>query len=108
MGIEKFKIGAEREALQFACDSAAHSDEKVPIAWFDCGSYSDNVELAEAAGWTTRRNGLSAWFCPQCVRIIFGCCGDRGGCVSRKAIAQTFVALRLPIHRGVLRVRLAA
>lgn len=68
MGIETFRIGAEREALQLACDSAAHSDEKVRIAWFDCGSYSGNLELAKAAGWIARRNGLSAWLCPQCMR----------------------------------------
>jgi hypothetical protein len=66
--METFKVGAEREAIQPACDSVAHRDEKVRTAWFACGSYSDNLVLATAAGWIARRNGIRAWFCPQCVR----------------------------------------
>jgi hypothetical protein len=68
MGMETFKIGAEREALQLACDSVAHRDEKVRTAWFACGSYSGNLALATAAGWIARRNGIGAWLCPQCAQ----------------------------------------
>ena len=68
MGVETFKVGAEREALQFACDSVAHHDEKVRTAWFDCGSYSVNLGVATAAGWIARTNGIGVWLCPQCVR----------------------------------------
>ena len=67
MGIKIFKISGERQALEFACDSPAHGDE-IRIAWFDCGSYSGNLCLANAAGWTELHENAGGWICPQCVR----------------------------------------
>jgi hypothetical protein len=65
MGLKSFQTNVGREALELECDGRGHRD-KVPTAWFDCGSHSDNLGLALAAGWTERRNARGTWFCPQC------------------------------------------
>lgn len=64
MGLKSFEMGG-REALEVACDGAAHrSDPRT--AWFDCGSGFGNLALAIAAGWTERRSPKLMWLCPQC------------------------------------------
>ena len=66
MGINTFKIGAEREAFELTCDSHSHGDN-APRAWFDSGSLSGSAWLAVTAGWKEyRRKGVSAWLCPRC------------------------------------------
>ena len=65
MGFRTFKISGERQALEFTCDSPAHGDE-IRTAWFDCGSHSGNLSLANAAGWTELHESTDAWICPQC------------------------------------------
>jgi hypothetical protein len=68
MGLKVFQIVAGRESLEVKCDDPAHGDE-IRTAWFDCGSHSDNLTLAIAAGWGERRNNrTSIWLCPSCVR----------------------------------------
>jgi hypothetical protein len=69
MGVKIFKISGERQALEFTCDSPAHGDE-MRTAWFDCGSYSGNLCLANATGWTELHENTGAWFCPQCVHRV--------------------------------------
>jgi hypothetical protein len=66
MGINSFKICAEREALELTCDSISHGHNP-PRAWFDSGSVSGSAWLAVTAGWKEyRRKGASAWLCPRC------------------------------------------
>jgi hypothetical protein len=64
MGLKLLQIVGHREALAVECDDPAHGDE-IRTAWFDCGSHSDNLTLAIAAGWGERRNNrTSIWLCP--------------------------------------------
>ena len=66
MGINTFKIGAEREAFELTCDSISHGNN-VPRAWFDSGSLSGSAWLAVTVGWKEyRRKGASALLCPRC------------------------------------------
>ena len=66
MGINTFKISAEREALELTCDSPSHRDN-APRAWLDCGSLSGSAWLADAVGWKEYRcKGATAWLCPRC------------------------------------------
>ena len=66
MGINTFKIGAERQAVELTCDSPSHRDN-APRAWFDSGSLSGNAWLADTVGWKEYRcKGASAWLCPRC------------------------------------------
>jgi hypothetical protein len=66
MGLKVFKVGGEREALGIECDDPVHGDEE-RMAWFDCGSHSNNLTVAIAAGWLERRGDrTSVWFCPPC------------------------------------------
>ena len=53
MGINTFKIGAEREAFELTCDSHSHGDN-APRAWFDSGESSP-----EALGWRSPPAGKS-------------------------------------------------
>jgi hypothetical protein len=53
----------ERKALEVGCDDPAHGGD-VRTAWFDCGSLSNNVALAMAAGWNEYGGG--DWLCPAC------------------------------------------
>jgi hypothetical protein len=50
MGINTFKICAEREAFELICDSHSHGDN-APRAWFDSGSLSGSAWLAVTVGW---------------------------------------------------------
>ena len=66
MGINTFKICAEREAFELICDSHSHGDN-APRAWFDSGSLSGSAWLAVTVGWKDYRcKGVSAWLCPRC------------------------------------------
>ncbi len=65
MGINTFKICAEREAFELICDSHSHGDN-APRAWFDSGSLSGSAWLAVTVGWKEYRcKGVSAWLCPR-------------------------------------------
>ena len=55
----------ERKALEFECDNPAHRREMRTMR-FDCGSLSNNVALALAAGWHKQRG--DRWLCPSCGR----------------------------------------
>ena len=67
ISLKVFAIVREREALEVECDDPGHSGAGQK-AWFDCGSHSDSIKLAKAAGWTERRiTGTTLWLCPQCV-----------------------------------------
>jgi hypothetical protein len=66
MGINTFKICAEREAFELTCDSHSHRDN-APRAWFDSGSPSGSACLADTVGWKEYRcKGAAAWLCPRC------------------------------------------
>jgi hypothetical protein len=70
MGLKVFQIVQGRDTLEVECDDPAHGDE-IKTAWFDCGSHSDNLTLAIAAGWGERRNNrTSVWLCPSCVAAL--------------------------------------
>jgi hypothetical protein len=78
LGLNIFKIGAEREAAALSCDCPAHGGS-ARTAWFDSGSQSGNLCLAKAAGWTEGRSGRGAWICPQCAeRTLQNKMGDEG------------------------------
>jgi hypothetical protein len=66
MGINTFKIGAERQAVELTCDSISHGDN-APRAWFDSGSLSGSTWLALTVGWREYRcKGATGWLCPRC------------------------------------------
>jgi hypothetical protein len=68
MGLRFFQIEGEREALEIECDDPAHGDQ-VRTAWLDCGSRSNSLTLAIAAGWAERMSDrTTVWLCPSCVR----------------------------------------
>jgi hypothetical protein len=80
MGINTFKIGAEREAFELTCDSISHGNN-VPRAWFDSGSLSGSAWLAVTVGWKEyRRKGASAWLCPRRADAS----AQRGGSIGRE------------------------
>src|SRR4029077_13825111 len=65
MGINTFKISAERKALELTCDSPSHRDN-APRAWFDSGSPSGSAWIADTVGWKEYRcKGATAWLCPR-------------------------------------------
>jgi hypothetical protein len=65
MGLKSFETGVGREAIALECDSVIHR-KKALTAWFDCGSPSDNLRLASAAGWTKGPDPKGVWLCRQC------------------------------------------
>jgi hypothetical protein len=65
MGLKSFEMSVGREAIELACDGLIHRG-KVLTAWFDCGSPSDNLRLASAAGWTKAPDPKGVWLCRQC------------------------------------------
>ena len=66
MGLKVLQSSRERKALEFECDNRMHGNE-VPKTQFDCGSLSNNVALAMAAGWNRQPNGR--WLCASCARL---------------------------------------
>jgi len=89
MGLKSIKIGV-REAVEFACDNAAHRGDP-STAWFDCGSDLGNLLLAMAVGWELRKaNGI--WLCPRCAQKDLS--GDR---------IRNRVDLGSQIHNDLLR-----
>jgi hypothetical protein len=65
MGLKVLQSSRERKAFELECDNRAHGN-KVPKTQFDCGSLSNNIALAAAAGWDEQRG---RWLCPSCARL---------------------------------------
>jgi hypothetical protein len=65
MGLKVLQSSRERKAVEIECDNRAHAME-LPKTKFDCGSLSNNVALAMAAGWDSQRG--DRWICPSCAR----------------------------------------